>query len=655
MQMRDIRKGWKEAVLYVLRLDKRDLEKMKRWIKACGRPYEQLNIARKNQHKAVCSKWRELKLYDVLKMGLLSHTMFGLSVAVLVAYLMFTKKNSGSNIMSEIRKEFDYIVVGGGSAGAVLASRLSEKDDVTVLLLEAGGEETENSLYHVPAGCFILQKTDADWGYYTEPQKFSHYGLKGNRSYWPRGKVLGGTSILNFMIYNRGSRYDYDNWASQGCTGWSYDDVLTYFKKSEDILIPRLKDSRIHSAGGYLGVSHARVTPLVDYYLNAAEELGYEIVDYNGEEFEGFAETQFTIRNAERSSTSKAFLRPVMQRKNLHVIPHSHVVKVIMDKMVAVGVEMIHGGQKNQLYASKEVILSAGAIGSPHILMLSGIGPKSHLDELRIPLIADLPVGENLQDHMLLPLTTGVNITGSVTEKAMSSWWTFAQYYLFGTGYFSSPLVEVVAHVNTEKNKEFKTAPDIQFMFISGLPKVDDFLELREDIKNELKSKMPEEGFVGYVGLLHPKSKGTIKLRSRDPFDPPIIDPNYLANEEDIKTLIRGFRLMEKYLETKAMQNIGVTMDFLNITVCGGHEFLSDAYVECYIRHMATTIYHPTSTCKMGSPADPSTVVDPQLRVKGIERLRVVDASVMPDVTSGNTNAPTIMIAEKAAVIILER
>ncbi|KAK3584937.1 hypothetical protein CHS0354_021818 [Potamilus streckersoni] len=533
-----------------------------------------------------------------------------------------------------MRKEYDYIVVGGGSAGAVLASRLSEKDDVTVLLLEAGGEETENSLYHVPAGCFILQKTEADWGYYTEPQKLSHYGLKGNRSYWPRGKVLGGSSILNLMMYNRGSRYDYDNWASQGCTGWAYDDVLSYFLKSEDILIPTFKDSKFHNTGGCMGVSHARVTPLVDYYLKAARELGYEIVDYNGEEFEGFAETQFTIRNAERSSTSKAFLRPVMQRQNLHVI---------------------HGGQKYTVYASKEIILSAGAIGTPQILLLSGIGPKSHLDELGIPVIADLPVGENLRDHLMLPSLTRVNITGSVTEKDLSSWWTFAQYYLFGTGYFSSPLAEIVAHVTTDKSRDVKSAPDIQLIIISGLPNLKNILSVREDIMNEMFSKLPEDGFYVFVGLLHPKSKGTIRLRSRDPFDPPIIDPNYLAEEDDVKTLIRGFRVMEKYLGTKAMQKIGVSLDLLNITVCGGHEFLSDAYVECLVRHIAITMYHPTSTCKMGSPEDPSTVVDPQLRVKGIERLRVVDASIMPYVTSGNTNAPTIMIAEKAADLILER
>ncbi|KAL3868340.1 hypothetical protein ACJMK2_041157 [Sinanodonta woodiana] len=587
-------------------------------------------------------------------MGLISHFTLGLIVAVLVAYFISIKKNGDSSVVSDIKKEYDYIIVGGGSAGAVLASRLSEKDDVTVLLLEAGGEETENPLYHIPAGCYILPKTEADWGYYTEPQKFSHFGLKGNRSYWPRGKVLGGTSILNFMVYNRGSRYDYDNWASQGCTGWGYDDVLSYFLKSEDILIPTLKDSRFHNTGGYLGVSHARVTPFVDYYLKAAEELGFNIVDYNGEEFEGFAETQFTIRNGKRSSTSRSFLRPVMHRQNLHVSPHSSVVKVIIEKQVAVGVEMVRGGRMYHIYASKEVILSAGAIGSPQILMLSGIGPKSHLDELGIPVIADLPVGENLQDHLMLGIPTGVNITGSFTENAVSSWWTYVQYFLFGTGYLSSSFLEVVAHVQTERGKEFKSAPDIQLFFLSGVPNID-IIELREDIRNEMRSKLPEEGLSWFVGLLHPKSKGTIRLRSRNPFDPPIIDPNYLAEEDDVKTFIRGFRVMEKYLATKTMQKIGVTLDLLNFKPCGGHEFLSDVFVECLIRHKAITIYHPTSTCKMGSPNDPSTVVDPQLRVKGIGKLRVVDASVMPDITSGNINAPIIMIAEKAADIILER
>ncbi|KAL3868280.1 hypothetical protein ACJMK2_041107 [Sinanodonta woodiana] len=547
-------------------------------------------------------------------MGMMSHIALGISAAVLVAYLMSMEKQVNYNILSEVRKKYDYIIVGGGSAGAVLASRLSEKDDVTVLLLEAGGEESETPLYHIPAAWFFLQKTEADWGYHTESQKFSHFGLKGNRS------------ILNAMIYNRGSRYDYDNWASQGCTGWGYDDVLSY---------------------------HARVTPFVDYYLKAAEELGFKIVDYNGEEFEGFAETQFTIRNGERSSTSKAFLKPAMNRPNLRVVPNSHVVKVIIDQKVAIGVEVIHGGRKYHIYTSKEVILSAGVIGSPQILMISGIGPKSHLDHLGIPVIADLPVGDNLQDHLMLPVLTRVNITGSVTEKGMLSWWTITQYYLFSTGYFSSPLVEVLAHVNTKKAMYAKAAPDIQFMLISGLPKVGDYVELRDDIMNEILSNLPEEGFAAYVCLLHPKSKGNIRLRSRDPFDSPIIDPNYLSDEEDIKTFIRGVRLLEKYMQTKTMQKIGVSLDLLNITVRDAHDFLSDAYVECYVRHMATTQSHPASTCKIGPPEDPSTVVDPQLRVKGIEGLRVVDASVMPVLTSGNINAPTIMIAERAVDIIL--
>ena len=579
-------------------------------------------------------------------------------VLVLAIWIAFYSRLFSSRMPSVVTETlnatYDYIVVGGGSAGAVVASRLSEDPENTVLLLEAGGDYTENPAYHQPFGFFSLGKTKADWAYYTVPQNYSCQGMKENRSFWPRGKVLGGTSILNAMQYTRGSKHDYDEWEKLGCTGWGYKDVLPYFLKSEDMRMESLKDSKYHSTGGYLGISQGGITSLRDKYLQAGKEIGYAIIDYNGEIQEGFSDNQITVRDGIRSSTGLEFLGSAKDRGNLHAAVNSYVTKVEIDGNTAIGVDVIRNLRKYFIKANKEVIVSAGAVNSPQLLMLSGVGPKTHLEELGIPVKADLPVGENLQDHMIFFAMTRLNTTEGITKAKIESSWTKLQYQLFGTGILSSSGVEATAFFCTygDAKTPKDCAADIQFMNF-GVFQYDDIFDLRDEISNEFINQNPDTpGFTVSMSLLHPKSVGTLKLQSSDPFDYPLIDPQYLKDDGDVEAYVRGIRIWEKYILSPTMQSLGANFDHMNLDFCSQHKFRTDEYWACVVRHVASTIYHPAGSCKMGSKADGTVVVDPELKVKGIENLRVADASIMPVIMSGNTNAPVIMIAEKAADMI---
>ncbi|XP_076101365.1 glucose dehydrogenase [FAD, quinone]-like isoform X2 [Mytilus galloprovincialis] len=478
------------------------------------------------------------------------------------------------------------------------------------------------------------------------------------RSYWPRGKVLGGTSNLNNMVYVRGSRHDFDQWETEGCTGWSYKDVLPYFIKAEDFQIEEYADSGYHGKGGYQTVSESHVTELRDIYMAASEEAGYKTVDCNGKDMIGFCKMQSSIKNGQRWSTAKAYLRPVMERENLHISVNSIVTKIIIENKKAVGIEMIKDGRKKKIMVKSEVIVSAGSVNSPQLLMLSGIGPKQHLQQFKIPVLADLPVGSNLQDHMFVGVPIYANVSYGIDIDKATSIKTLLQYFLFGKGYLTSSALEATLYTHSSKgDKSFY--PDIQLHFLSinfdpvMAKKFNPNNMDEESIENMINANIVAS-MVIMPTLIHPKSRGEIRLKSTDPFDHPEIDPHYLEQKDDVNVLIEGIRVAQKLVKTKVLQKFGAkeaNLIALN-SKCSHIEYDSDAFWECGIRNGGQTVYHPTSTCRMGADNDPTAVVDSQLRVKGIAGLRVVDASVMRNIPSGNTNAPSIMIGEKASDMI---
>jgi len=518
---------------------------------------------------------------------------------------------------------FDYIIVGAGSAGCVLANRLTENADAHVLLLEAGGPDRKQEI-HVPVAFGKLFKTPLDWAYHTEEQP----QMNNRRLYWPRGKMLGGSSSMNAMVYMRGHRSDYDEWRAFGLEGWGYDDVLPYFRKAEN---QERGASAYHGANGPLCVSDLRsVSPLTRAFVTAGTETGLPInEDFNGAEQEGVGLCQVTQRRGKRHSAAAAYLKPALRRPNLSVFTHAHVTRVLIESARAVGVEFIRDGRKEQARARGEVILSGGAINSPQLLILSGVGPADHLRALGIPVVADLPgVGHNLQDHLFVAVA--YECLRPISLAAAESKRNILKYLLFRKGPLTSNVAEGAAFVKTDNALP---APDLQFHFGPTYYIEHGFVQ-------------PEgHGFsIGPV-LIRPKSRGSICLRSSDPLEPPLIQPNYFEAEADLRTLVAGVKLARRMARAKAFDAYRGDERF------PGADAQSDEALTEFVRNTAETLYHPVGTCKMG--ADETAVVDARLRVRGVENLRVVDASAMPVIVGGNTNAPTIMIAEKGADLIM--
>ncbi|MDT7836616.1 GMC family oxidoreductase [Aquabacterium sp. OR-4] len=527
---------------------------------------------------------------------------------------------------------YDYVVIGGGSAGCVLAARLSEDPAVQVALLEAGADDT-SPLIHCPAGLALMARSPAlNWGFETVPQP----GLNGRRGYQPRGKVLGGSSSINAMIYLRGQPADYDGWAAAGNPGWAFDEVLPYFRRAEH---NTRFNGALHGRGGPLQAQDlGHPNPGAARFIEAGQQAGLPLnEDFNGPAQDGVGWYQVTHRDGERCSAAKAYLTPARQRPNLTVLTGAQATRLLLDGRRVTGVEFRrrdHGLQ--QVQARREVLLAAGALQSPQLLLLSGIGPGAQLQRLGIPVALDLPgVGANLHDHIdvveVMDAPHARELFGLSWHGLWQALGDLREWRRQRTGRLTTNFAEAGAFFRTDPTE---LVPDVQLHFVIG------------KLVNHGRTTVLGHGWSTHVCLLHPKSRGTLTLASPDPLAAPAIDPGFLSHPDDLPRLVKGFQRMRQITAQPALAALG------GRPLAASKAVHTEAQIADFIRRYADTIYHPVGTCRMGPDAAAGAVVDAQLRVHGIAGLRVVDASVMPRIVGGNTNAPTIMIGEKAADLV---
>jgi len=566
------------------------------------------------------------------------------------------------DILSDPSKEFDFVIVGSGSAGSVVARRLAEIENWKVLLIEAG--ENPSFLNEVPAA-FPTQIASSDiYAHFVEPEKLACHGSKNKLCKWPSGKAIGGSSTINAMLYLYGNENDYNEWSRMGNEGWSWEEVLPYFKKSNNCDHKDKSRNKYCGRDGPLNVRHLNYSGehSFDVFLDAARELGVPILDIiNSDKFIGYGKTYKTIDSGRRMNVAKAYLSPIKNQKNLYVMKSTRADAVLFDGSRAVGVRVtLKDGRTIDVKASKEVILSAGSVGTSKLLLLSGVGPEQHLRKIGIPSVIDLPVGKNLQDHVCsLSMYMGFRNKSEIPLSPTYLLDQAYQYLVYNQGLLATTNgVDFHGFINVHDSTS--KYPNIQFHH-AHMPRwqgllIQNFMNIfniRDEIIQEVVKMSTEmDVFIIVPTLLKPKSRGEIQLRSKDPADPIKIYANYYSEQEDLDTILKSIDFIKKMLNTKTMKEYGISLQYLDLPDCRYAQLDSEEYWRCIVRHMSSTIFHPVGTAKMGPRSDPTAVVDSQLRVHGLQGLRVIDASIMPIIISGNTNAPTIMIGEKGADFI---
>ncbi|XP_058447542.1 glucose dehydrogenase [FAD, quinone]-like [Malaya genurostris] len=560
--------------------------------------------------------------------------------------------------------EYDFIIVGAGPAGCVLANRLSENARWKVLLLEAG--PAENDLNNIPVLTTFVQNSHYNWADVAEAQNGSCWGMIDQRCSIPHGKGLGGSTLINYMMYTRGNPADFDRWAAMGNPGWSYDEVFPYFLKTERATLRGLENSKYHNYDGMISVEFPPFrTNLAQTFVKGAREVGHKKIDYNGKSQLGVSYVQTNTINGMRQSAYRALIEPILAtRPNLHVKANSRVTKILIDpnSKMAYGVTYSKNFRNYDVHVTKEVIVAAGSINTPQLLMLSGVGPAEHLKNIKVPVVQDLPVGQNLIDSVVFNgLTFVLNETGhSLLFDSRFQLHSIADYF-HGQGPLTVPGgVEAIDFLQTSRAQQ-PGVPDIAIVFSTGSLVTDGGLGLRNGkrIKQSLYNKvyapletLKNDQWTASVVLLHPKSRGFINLRNANPYNSPKIYTNYLSEEDDVETLLEGIKEAVRISKTPAMKRYDARVLGIPVPNCAQFELTDDSYWRCAIRTLSSTAYQQLGTSKMGPPGDPSAVVSPELQVHGISNLRVADVGVVPTTISGQSAALGYMIGEKAADLI---